>query len=204
MRKAAAATFIGLLLPAAASAADFRLGAIGVANFARIGYEPSPQGLPLDTFTRWGAGGVLELGLSEKLSLVAQPMYLGKGMKFSDGEVELRYEFNYVEVPLLVKYRLGGGGVRPFLQAGPSLGFSQKSQFTFDDGSREETADSPDEAVSTDFSLWLGGGLEIPAGGARAFVETGYAFGFADVMGRDDGEITTRGFQVKFGVTFGL
>lgn len=202
-----AASLAFVLAATAAPAADLRLGLVGAVNFADLDIDVADEDEITDfqTLTRWGAGGVLEVGLTDNLSLVALPMYLGKGAKLEEGGFEARIELGYVEIPLLLKYSFGAEGLRPFVAAGPSLGFREKAEAVVSGLGEEEREDVEDEFKSTDFSLWLGAGLEIPAGGARAFVEGGYALGLTEVDDEPEGvSVKTRGFQVRAGVTFGL
>ena len=208
MTTRAGAITLGLVLAAtAAPAADVRLGVLGAANFADIDLNDPElvDFIDFQTLNRWGAGGVLEIGLTENLSVVALPMYLGKGTKAEELGAELRFELTYFEVPVLLKYAFGSADTfRPYVSAGPSLGFRDNAEVVLRALGQDETEDVSDQTKSTDFSLWFGAGLEIPAGGARVFVEGGYALGLTDIEEDSFTSAKNRGFQARAGVTFGI
>jgi hypothetical protein len=106
----------------------------GTANFAEFDLDAGINAIDFHGLTRWGAGAVLEIRLTENLSVVALPMYLGKGAESEVvADVQVRVELGYVEVPVLAKYAFGSGNWRPFVSAGPSIGFRSKAELGLTD-----------------------------------------------------------------------
>ncbi|MCG3154164.1 MAG: hypothetical protein DKINENOH_00758 [bacterium] len=209
---------LGLTIPASA---QVQVGVMGGLNLAKLNVDPD-MGLDISNRTAFGAGGVLQVGLAENLSLQLQPMYLQKGAKgegeFSDpesglsGKAETTAKAAFLEVPAMLKFNLSSGNTKPYIMAGPMIGFllsnKQEIKITgsgFEDYSEE--VDIKDETKSIDFGLGFGAGVSFPAGNNSLFVEGRYALGLTNL--NDDPEdsetsIKTRGIQVMAGVTFPL
>jgi opacity protein-like surface antigen len=167
--------------------------------------------------TGLGIGGVLDIRLSENVALRLEPMYLQKGAAFVSDLVdpdfsEVTFKAAYLEAPLFLKITFGASAIRPYVLAGPVIGFNMSSSLNAP-GLDVET----DGIVkSTDFGLGFGAGVSFPAGNNSLFIEGRYALGLADVakagaielMGEqlavDDVEIKTRGIQLMAGITFPL
>jgi hypothetical protein len=192
------------LLAAAPAMAEVRVGAVGGVNVADMSGSE-------DWFyrTRWGAGGVVEVDLSHDLALASRPMYLGKGSEgklvILPGEVGIRMDLSYIEIPLLVKVSAATGGVRPYLIAGPSLGLRLSAE-TFReefDTPGEKREDAKQDTKSTELSLNAGVGVGLNVGQAYGFVEGVYAWGLTDVS-KAEGTSKNRGMQFRVGITLRL
>lgn len=120
---------LGLTIPASA---QVQVGVMGGLNLAKLNVDPD-MGLDISNRTAFGAGGVLQVGLAENLSLQLQPMYLQNGAKgegeFSDrgsglsGKAETTVKAAFLEVPAMLKFNLSSGNTKPYIMAGPMIGF---------------------------------------------------------------------------------
>ncbi len=215
------AAFLALFI-ALPARAQVKIGVMGGANLANLnGNDVDGSELDFSSRTLFGVGGVLDIGLSENISLRFTPMYLQKGgeVTFTEpglGEETFAYKMGYLEVPALLKIDLGKSSVRPYLMAGPTLGFNLSSKLNYSASAIGVETDAKDITESTDLGLTFGAGVSLPAGASAIFVEGRYALGLADVakegaitlMGEElvagDAEVKTRGLQLMTGISFPL
>jgi hypothetical protein len=201
---------VSLLAAAPAMAAEVRVGAVGGVNVADM------SGVSNWFYhTCWGAGGVVEVDVTQNLALASRPMYVGKGsegdLALMPGDVSIGMDLRYVEIPLLVKVSAATGRVRPYLIAGPSLGLLQKAEAlrteVLDvDGYptwRDERKDIKQDTESTEWSLNAGVGVGLNVRKVYAFVEGIWAWGLTDVS-KTEGSIKNRGVQFRAGITLRL
>jgi opacity protein-like surface antigen len=202
-------------LASAASAAEVRLGVVGDLNVATASLDGEESvGIDTSSLARWGGGLRADIEVTPHLTVSLSPMVLGKGFEtdIPPGVEDVRHGTNkltYVEVPLDVRYAFGDGDVRPYLFAGPRVGFltSAKSTLEYVDGSEEEI-DFKDDTKSVDFGLAGGAGLDVRlTDHSRGFIEALYAQGltnFNDDPGAPNDTYKNHGFQVRAGLTFSL
>ena len=193
-------------------AAETRIGELGGVNLATLHLTPGEEGF-FSTRTLPAVGGVADVSLGRRLSLRFEPMWMVKG---SDVTFELfgpqpsspnaGFWLSYVELPVLLRLSFGAGSVRPYLLAGPTVGYliSAKSE-RYEAGEEEDALDLFDR---TDVGVSGGGGLSVPAGVALFFVEGRYSLGLKNIFKgsvASAGEtLKTRGVLIAVGVTFRL
>ena len=106
-------------------------------------------------------GLTMQKELKNSLSFAPEAMFVsGKGFSFADGDGKLT--MSYIEVPLLL--RLGfatSGNIKPFLTAGPSLGFQLSCTATDEDEDFDcdEFFEEDESYKAFDAGLIVGGGL---------------------------------------------
>jgi len=208
-----------IALPAGA---QVKLGVIGGVNLANLnGKDVDGEKIDFSSRTAFGVGGVLDIGLSENISLRFAPMYLQKGGEFTTTDPDLdtatfAFKGGYLEVPALLKIALGASSIRPYLMAGPTIGFNLSSKLKFSVPGISAEVDAKKITKGADFGLAFGAGVSFPAGTSSIFVEGRYALGLTDIaregilefMGEEivsgDAEVKTRGFQIMAGIAFPL
>ncbi len=195
--------------------AQHRIGLIGGLNLARFDTELTPSE-KLSNYTGLGLGGILDLRLANNIVLRFKPMYLQKGAKLESDElpgVEFKIKLSYVELPVLLKLALGKGAPRPYLLAGPAIGFLSSAKIALKASETPEIAvDAKQFFKDIDFNLTFGAGLSLAAGRNAIFVEGRYALGIANIAENVtdeqgavvEGNVKTRGFQIMAGVLFPL
>jgi hypothetical protein len=186
-------------VPAATNASDLRLGLQGGANNGVLSVTNPDPWDAYSTRARPVFGALLEVGIGPNASIAIEPSFVGKGAKYTEYGEESRFEIDYIELPLYAKYRLLTGSVRPYLGAGPSLGFVRRA--------RASGEDIKDQVKSTDASVAFGAGIELASGNAAFFVDGRYAVGLTNIAkGSEDPEtkVRNRGLQLRAGVTFRL
>jgi len=195
--------------------AVIHVGTMAGVNFSELDGRYS-WGDPIDFSGRtvFGGGLILDLGLTERISIVFEPMYLQKSGKFSErlffiGEVTARPTASYLELPLLLKFSPVRGVFCPYLALGLTYGFLLESDFqvTLEDNSAVVFV--KDATEDSDFGYTFGGGLDLRFEHFGIFLETRYTLGEHDVWKGgevysytlDDADVTTEGLQVLVGVT---
>ena len=179
--------------------AQVNLGVIGGLNLASLSFDPDPDGVDLSNRTGFGIGGVLSFGLGETLALQLEPMFLQKGAKATGqgitGETEVKA--SYIEVPAMLKFAFGSGEIKPYVMAGPTIGYLLSA--------KQDEDDIKDDVKNIDFGLAFGGGVSLPMGNKTVFVEGRYSLGLTDINDDSDpdaDEIKTKGIQIMAGITF--
>ena len=193
-------------------AAETRIGVLGGINLATLHETPAEEGL-FSNRTLFEAGAVADVGLGGSFSLRFEPAYLVKGSDVTfalfgpqpsapNGGLRL----SYVELPVLLRLSLGAGSVRPYLLAGPTVGYlvSAKSQ----DFSTGEEMDVLETFNRIDAGVSFGGGFSVPAGRTLVFFEGRYSLGLKNILKDSEdtagGTLKSRGVQIAAGVTFRL
>jgi outer membrane protein with beta-barrel domain len=183
---------VGLVVAcwAAASAAvaqDIEFGIKGGASLADLsGGEDAFGDSTSNTRNGFVVGAFLAFPLGGTVSLQPEALFAQKGAKFDFTDFETTLKIDYVEVPLLIKARFGGDGIRPYLFAGPYFGFRMKAEVEVDAGEAGNTTDDlEDETKGTDYGAVAGAGLEIPAGNGAFLVEARYARGLTSIASDD-------------------
>jgi opacity protein-like surface antigen len=184
------------------------IGVIGGINSSSLQIEPSGD-FDVEGLTTFGAGLFLNLQANDFLGLQITPMFMQKG---ADAKVDFdfldytEYRAEYLEIPILARLNFDAGMIKPYLLAGPSLGFQLNSSYLDGDG---EEVDVSDETKNLDLSLVLGGGLEIELESISLFGQLTYNHGLSNIDNSDGildftDEIYTRSIGFYAGVSVPL
>ncbi|MCI0698684.1 PorT family protein [candidate division KSB1 bacterium] len=192
--------FFGLV--AAVHAQDHIGGVIGV-NRADVDFEFVDH-FPRTTFA---IGGILQHRLTERLSLLFQPMYLQKGSKFDDtgeiGQTIYVMKLAYIEIPVLFKLALRGQRtIRPFVLVGPSAGILLSAKNETSIRGKASVINFTDEAKTLDSGLAFGGGLNFLLGKKEIFVEVRYDLGLRKIQHKSGLNHHNQVIQTIMGITF--
>jgi hypothetical protein len=195
-----------LLLPAfvlmpipASSAPALGLGLIDGMNFsyAHVENHASSTG-------RWGwsMGGRAEAGLTSLYSLVVECMYVQKGARFDVLGITTRADFDYLEIPVLAKVKLGPPAFHGLFMAGPSFGFNVNTKGSFSAFS----TDFDRQAAPVVYSMDFAGGAEIRlTRNLYLNSDARLSFGINNALDESVGDIDnwrSRDFRVLVGVTY--
>jgi len=182
------------LLPRTVIAQNY-VGVLGGLNISNIHVEDED----FKNVTKYGAGAVLDLRLTDNLALHVEPMYLTMGTKqelpgsFQGvAPVTIRLDQSAISVPILLKFDILSDEFRPYVMAGPFISFRLDSELGIETGAGTFTGDAKNITKGSDFGVALGGGLSYAIGETRIFVEGRYALGLVDVS-------TAGGVQVNVG-----
>jgi hypothetical protein len=103
------------------------------------------------------------------------------------------FSLNYIEIPILLKYALGRGTIRPYVCAGPSIGELLSASETVS-GSVGPLTDLKSYLQSTDISIYAALGLmdQVYQGPILLF-EAGYATGITNIYKSNPTRMATDG-----------
>lgn len=203
------------------NAQQMYLGARIGANLANQTTESLFSGTSLGISPGLLIGSQFDYWFDSSEALCAQILYYQRGAKESFGESGTDFSdfgtnelmFNYLEIPIFVKVTFGTGNIRPYIFAGPSIGFflsgSQRINSTISVNGNSTTTDSTksvaDSTVkSPDISAVFGAGISVMlSSGQILFLDAGYALGLVNIY---DGSNTTnsRDIRIAAGILFPL
>ena len=190
-----------------ASASTLSLGLKAGVNLANTTESPKVTGTDYKIRPGLIIGPMAEIGIPMSgLSVRGELLYTMKGSKFSnhnslagintDGTMKLD---EFVFAPFLV-YKLPTPVVKPFIEAGPEVGFVLTHKATM--GSA--TSDIPDYA-KTNVGLNVGAGVSLPLGTATGSVDLRYNLGLTNMYtGAGDLKEKTNGIQLMLGYAFSI
>jgi len=173
-----------------AFAQEFAVGIKGGPNFANINTEQS-VGANYENRTGFHLGG-FALIRGEKIGFQPEVLFSQQGSTITySGKPDLKSNFSYVNVPLVVKlYTIAGIN----LQVGPQFGFLTSAKVNDEE--------LQDELKKTDVSLALGVGWDLPFG---LTLDGRYNWGLSDInenfqgSGAPVGDIKNQVWQFSLG-----
>ncbi len=201
-------------------AQQYYAGVVGGVNIA--GMDLNDNGLDREISTRYlvGLGGVFGVSLSKNVSLQLEPMYLQKGgiLEQYAPSPDLFIKSSFLEVPLFLKITFGEN-IRPYILAGPTVGFLLNSEIKGEVSGLTFKADLNNILKRIDFGIGLGAGVSFPLGKGSVFLEGRYTFGLSNINKggtvefesgsiaitdevEEQDELSTKGFQIMVGFTF--
>ena len=201
---------------------QFAVGLKAGVNIAKWDIKMSPTFNEDDIESILGLQGglVAEYSLSPSIALQSELYFLRKGTDITvedfDGmgtTFKQSNNFNYLEIPLLLKLRLNTSedGIGFFGLIGPSFGYATSGEIstkTSSSGVSQELTESFEFGDNPDFqraelSLALGAGINIPTGAGQVFIDARYLLGLTD-LDKGDGETRNRGIGIGVGYLFNL
>lgn len=135
---------------------------------------------------------LFEIGISPLFAIQPEINYLAKGgvirSKDSD-DFKFTLKINYLEAPLLAKFRLGSGLLKGYIIAGPSVGYALDGKSELTAGELNETGKVKfDESFGTDsrkdnrldVSGVVGGGVQCKIGPGSIVLDARATYDFND------------------------
>ena len=192
-----AVLFLSILWTAdRAQASPISLGLQGGMNLANLSLNPSRS-----TSNRTGlaVGGHLELSLLGIIYLQPEIMYVQKGgVDSPTGNV---IKLDYLEIPVLMKFKFGITPIHLELLGGPYVGFAMSKKVDAGLGSSTQLTDAKD----MDIGATLGVGAQLDLSSKYAlFADLRYSMGFTNTS--DTAGLTRRNTGILFlaGIRFDL
>jgi opacity protein-like surface antigen len=145
------------------------------------------------------AGGFLDYGISEMVSIRPELLYSMKGTKFeyNDGEdVIQKFRFHYLDVPILARVKAGG----LFFEFGPTLGFKLAASSSLEIDGEEAEDDDIEGMKSFEFGYAAGLGYEL---GSGLGIGLRYQGGLTSIFEDDDDKVKNSVFQLGLSYTLG-
>ncbi len=214
----AAASALLLSVPASA-------GPIGVHPGVKLGIAVSNlngnlQSLgDLQSRSKMTFGGTLRIEVGRLFTIQPELNYVPKGadvlaavtdsLNNQIGEVKGSYKLNYLEFPVLAKFRFPSpGGFAPNIYIAPAAAINLVRKFEADEGAAglpegSMDADLEDVVEAFDFGGSVGGGFDMPTGAGVLTLDARYNMGFKEIFtaqGATDDK--NRTLSVTLGYTF--
>ncbi len=198
--------------------AQTSIGVLGGVNFSKFQLEDKEWSWEVPEYSRskgWKAGGLIEFGSNNLLSLQLEPMWVQKKSVLTLQNMhepptlpfpQFSQTLNYFELPAFVKLSLGKGNIRPYLLGGGEFAFlisATEKDLTWNN----ETYDIKDRFEQFDYGYTYGGGIEFPIfNKASFFVEARKSVGLANINkgSFENASVSTSGLQVMGGVKIPL
>lgn len=162
---------------ASASELGFKIGA----NMATLNASTFKN---TDPVTGLLGGGYVSLGLGT-VALEVDLLFSAKGYKLADTAqataLTVVNKFNYIEVPVLLKYMLvPKGPVRPYLAGGPAIAFLMSAESKTELSGATTTTDVKSALANYDYSIVLDAGVSLDVG-VMLSLDVRYSIGLADI-----------------------
>jgi hypothetical protein len=151
--------FALLFVSSASFAQHFELGVKAGANISNFVGSSNSSDVKTNSLVGFHGGGFVSLFVGNNFAIQPEVFFSTQGAKIENtGANKTDYKLDYVNVPVMLKYRFNGGF---YLEAGPQVGFKIHET---------HTGTSEDFAKSTDVAIGAGLGYHSPIGlgiGAR-------------------------------------
>lgn len=157
------------------------------------------------------AGAWLEYAVTEKVSLQPELLYVGKGIRYEDTDYERTLSFDYLDVPLLVKYAVARGKRAGLcLFGGPVASYLLSAHNEISTPGLTDDVDWADMVADLDVGLAFGVGLDLDVGGRTLTLDLRRTIGLTswagdaleEAMGEDGLQVRNQGWLLAAG--FGL
>lgn len=168
----AVVTFIGFSANAQTTSFGLKAG-LTAANMKASGGGTS---FTYDTKMGFYLGALAEIGISENFAVQPELYYAIMGAKFK-GEGSEKLNLNYINLPVLLKYKSQGFSAI----LGPQIGYLVSAKDKYDGGND----DVKDEFKSTEISALIGAGYTLTNG---LGFDARYQLGLSDIIKDNDGE----------------
>jgi len=160
-----------------------------LANVTQSG--PNPES-GLKSKSSFNAGVLASIPIANSFFLQPELVYSGQGTGISDNGFTGTLNYNYLNVPVLIKYQTSSGF---FAETGPQVGFILSSNIKADG----QTEDMKDQTQSVDFSWALGIGYKLSEMGLG--FDARYNLGLTNTL-KDSGDETVKNSVFQIGVFY--
>jgi len=186
---------------------DLKYGVTAGLNFSTLnGKDAAVLGSNLSSKNGLYIGGFLNYPFSDMFALQPELAFTMKGANNSGGGVTETWSFNYLEIPVLVKYYVpisGSTNIKPDLYAGPAFAFNIAASDEVSQGSQTLTTDIKDQTKGFDLGLAFGGGVGFNVGNSLLDFSLRYTLGLTSTDNSGNNYTITNGvFAIVAGYTF--
>ncbi len=182
--KRSAIVFLAAALVAAVvpQALDAGVGIKGGYSLAR--FSETPSGTPAWGDLKFFTGGLSFEGGLGFFSLQPEILYVRMGGKVTfDAANNLENQLEYIQAPVLVKFNLMPGPIRPFIYGGGYGAYLIRAKgIIVVDGGEPQTAPLTDNFERLDYGLVGGAGLAIGLAGVSVSIEGRYNYGLRNIV----------------------
>ena len=214
-----------MLLTAFITNAQVSIGVKGGVSFNNVhATQALDNVLPnLSSVDAFSYGLVSEIEINENFAIQPELVYNKKGFGYKLGtDVDLfginvplgvtaETQINYLDVPLLAKYKFSGEGISAYVTAGPTIGYAVDGQLVTRANALIDfnLSQTPINLEAINFqrlevSGTVGAGLELKTTMGKVFVDGRYNHGFTQLYDIPlvNERLSNRGFSLQAGVMF--
>lgn len=176
-------------------------GGLNISNWSVSGSTGS-----FDSRTGLIMGGFLDISLHKNFTVAPGVRFVMKGASFPITGGTETDKMNYIEIPVILKACFPLTEVKPYIAAGPVIGFNMSATYDAVGGGQSQSGDFSANVSSTDFSLLFGGGVEFKiASKTSLFANFGYQLGLSNWI-KNNPTVTAKNncIQLTAGAIFGL
>lgn len=198
--------FLFMMVYSTAAFAQSTLGILGGFNVTNLLRNPGQPSTSHEQRVRFAGGAFVEFGLVQNFAIQLEPMYVQKGANFdfidtsSENLDARRLEVNltYLELPIMLKFRLMNRATGPYLLGGPSVGILLSAK----EMERVSENDIKDQRKSVDVGIGGGGGVFLSSERVKFFMEARYNYGVVNIddAAEDGSTLRNNGFRILLGV----
>ena len=212
MRRMWAFVVAGAVLALGADAADAqtRIAAKAGVSFANMSLDPDLEGGDKQSLLGFAGGGHVQIPIgSGAVSVQPELLYIRKGFEFEESGATAKFQADYAEIPILLRYDIPAQSVMPFVMAGPYVAFEASCKLIGEDEGVTIDTDCDStlgdtETESTDFGILFGGGIAFPVGPGALFFDARYGLGLTDISADPDEDAKHRAGAVMVGFSVSL
>lgn len=152
------------------------------------------SGVGYQNRTGYHVGGLAQVNLSPNFAIQPEVVYSNQGTKYSFDNVEHNLSLNYVNIPVMLQAKIGGG---LYAQAGPQIGFLTGVNDKANDF--ETGFFSKSDFKSTDVALGVGLGYE---GASGMGIDARYNLGLSNINNAGTNAIKNNTLQLGLFLKF--
>ncbi|MEO8513119.1 MAG: porin family protein [Ignavibacteria bacterium] len=152
-------------------------------------------------------GGMLDAPISPNFSIAPGVRFITKGSSYSGADGVASFNASVLELDALVKVKFPLTEIKPYLFAGPNLGFIMSVNYSqTPTGGTSSNQDISQNYETIDFGLMFGGGLDFKVAPTMdLFGQFGYSLGLSNIQKNNPAATTkTTGIQITTGIRFKL
>lgn len=198
----------GCLVIATQALAQQSIGVMGGFNITNLIRDPSLAGTSHEFRTRSAFGATVDFKVAGGLVLTVEPLLAFKGARFdSISSVDESFHtrqinLSYLELPVLLKYRLSPSLNGLYFVGGPSFALLLSAK----EKERIVSVDIKDQRESIDIGLTGGAGIVLSAEKFNFFFEGRYNYGLTNInkSSGDDSTLRNNGLLLFWGLLFPL
>jgi hypothetical protein len=177
---------LGLFIAGSFATAQLQFGVKGGLSLAKMVFDPDPfEGVDIKMNTGFQAGVFVGLGLPMGLELETGIGISQKGFKIDESiggfDVKITFAPVYVDVPLILNYKIDAGPAAVFFGAGPVISYGIAGKIKTEAGGEEDSADiewgDEGDLKALDFGLGIQAGAQL----SKLRVTASYNLGLADI-----------------------
>jgi hypothetical protein len=192
----ALAAFAMLLVVPAQAQMKTEFGLKGAVNMANMSGDVENNKMML----AFGGGIFARIMPNDQICIQPEVLYMMKGCKFDDvgTTTDAKTVFNYIEVPVLVKYMIPTEGkISPCIFAGPAVGMLMSAKAKGTQDNTDYDNDIKDFMKSIDFGVAFGAGIDFAVGEkGKITFDARYTLGLNNLNDVSEADAATFGFGV--------